>query len=59
MTDFNRTTQAQESFKTKRKPKGPIKFEIQLNEEQKRAKEKILHNTVTVLKGKAIKLNYF
>jgi phosphate starvation-inducible protein PhoH and related proteins len=53
MTDFNRTTQAQESFKTKRKPKGPIKFEIQLNEEQKRAKEKILHNTVTVLKGKA------
>jgi predicted ribonuclease YlaK len=53
MNDFNRTPQAQEVFKTKRKPKGPIKFEIQLNEEQKRAKEKILHNTVTVLKGKA------
>jgi phosphate starvation-inducible PhoH-like protein len=53
MTDFNRTPQAQEVFKAKRKPKGPIKFSIQLNEEQKRAKEKILNNTVTVLKGKA------
>ena len=53
MTDFNRTPQAQEVFKSKRKPKGPIKFSIQLNEEQKRAKEKILNNTVTVLKGKA------
>jgi phosphate starvation-inducible PhoH-like protein len=53
MTDFNRTSQAQEVFKSKRKPKGSIKFEIQLNEEQKKAKEKILHNTVTVLKGKA------
>jgi phosphate starvation-inducible PhoH-like protein len=53
MTDFNRTPQAQEAFKAKRKPKGPIKFAIQLNEEQKRAKEQILYNTVTVLKGKA------
>lgn len=53
MNDFNRTPQAQEVFKAKRKPKGPIKFEIQLNDEQKRAKEQILHNTVTVLKGKA------
>jgi phosphate starvation-inducible PhoH-like protein len=53
MNDFNRTPQAQEVFKSKRKPKGPIKFEIQLNEEQKRAKEQILNNTVTVLKGKA------
>jgi phosphate starvation-inducible PhoH-like protein len=53
MTDFNRTPQAQEVFKAKRKPKGPIKFSIQLNEEQKQAKEKILNNTVTVLKGKA------
>jgi phosphate starvation-inducible PhoH-like protein len=53
MTDFNRTPQAQEVFKAKRKPKGPIKFSIQLNEEQKRAKEQILNNTVTVLKGKA------
>ena len=53
MSDFNRTPQAQEVFKAKRKPKGPIKFNISLNEEQKQAKEKILHNTVTVLKGKA------
>ena len=39
MSDFNRTPQAQEVFKEKRKPKGPIKFNVQLNEEQKRAKE--------------------
>jgi len=37
----------------KRKPKNPIKFQLQLNEEQKEAKEKILKNTVTVLAGKA------
>jgi hypothetical protein len=53
MTDFNRTTQAQDTFKEKRKPKGPIKFNIQLNEEQKRAKELILNSTITVLRGKA------
>jgi phosphate starvation-inducible PhoH-like protein len=53
MSDFNRSPEAQEVFKSKRKPKGPIKFNIQLNEEQKQAKEKILHNTVTILKGKA------
>ena len=39
MTDFNRSDEAQEIFKAKRKPKGPIKFNIPLNEEQKRAKE--------------------
>jgi phosphate starvation-inducible PhoH-like protein len=53
MSDFNRSPEAQEVFKAKRKPKGPIKFNIQLNEEQKQAKEKILYNTVTILKGKA------
>jgi phosphate starvation-inducible PhoH-like protein len=53
MTDFNRTPEAQEVFKAKRKPKGPIKFNIQLNEEQKSAKSKILTNTVTILRGKA------
>jgi phosphate starvation-inducible PhoH-like protein len=53
MTDFNRTAEAQEVFKEKRKPKGPIKFNIQLNEEQKRAKELILTSTITVLRGKA------
>jgi len=37
----------------KLKPKGPIKFQIQLNEEQKEAKEKILKNAITILSGKA------
>lgn len=36
-----------------KKPKGPIKFQIQLNEEQKVAKQKILDNAITVLNGKA------
>jgi predicted ribonuclease YlaK len=34
-------------------PKGPIKFKIQLNEEQKGAKSKILANTITLLAGAA------
>jgi phosphate starvation-inducible protein PhoH and related proteins len=42
-----------EIFKAKRKPKGPIKFKLQLNEEQKHAKQVILDNPVTVLKGMA------
>ena len=37
----------------KQKPKGPIKFQLQLNEEQKVAKEKILNNAITILSGKA------
>ncbi len=37
----------------KQKPKGPIKFQIQLNEEQKTAKDKILNNAITILSGKA------
>lgn len=53
MTDYNRTPEAQKIFKEKRKPKGPIKFNISLNEEQKVAKSKILDNTVTILRGKA------
>ena len=36
-----------------RKPKGPIKFQVQLNEEQSIAKGVIFNNTVTVLKGQA------
>jgi phosphate starvation-inducible protein PhoH and related proteins len=36
-----------------RKPKGPIKFQIQLNEEQSLAKQVIFDNTVTILKGQA------
>jgi phosphate starvation-inducible PhoH-like protein len=53
MSDFNRSPEAQEVFKSKRKPKGPIKFNVQLNEEQKKAKDQILSSVVTVLKGKA------
>jgi phosphate starvation-inducible PhoH-like protein len=37
----------------KRKPKNPIKFKINLNEEQKEAKGIILENPVSVLKGAA------
>lgn len=33
--------------------KGPIKFQVQLNDEQKVAKEKILNNAITILSGKA------
>ena len=42
-----------EVFKEKRKPKNPIRFKIQLNEEQKEAKAKILDNTITLLAGAA------
>jgi phosphate starvation-inducible PhoH-like protein len=37
----------------KRRPKRPIKFKLQLNDEQKKAKELILNNPITVLKGMA------
>jgi phosphate starvation-inducible PhoH-like protein len=40
-------------FQEKRKPKNPIKFKIQLNEEQKSAKSKILESTITLLAGAA------
>ena len=42
-----------EIFKPKRIIKNPIKFKLQLNEEQKEAKAKILDNTLTMLAGKA------
>lgn len=42
-----------EVFLNKRRPKNPIKFNISLNNEQKAAKEIILANPVTVLKGMA------
>lgn len=42
-----------EVFKAKRKPKNPITFKIQLNEEQKVAKAIILENPITVLTGSA------
>jgi phosphate starvation-inducible PhoH-like protein len=40
-------------FTQKRKPKTPIKFNLQLNDEQKEAKALILENPITVLKGMA------
>lgn len=40
-------------FREKRKPKNPIKFKVNLNEEQKEAKSKILDSTLTLLAGKA------
>jgi len=43
----------EEVFKEKRILKNPIKFKIQLNEEQKNAKEEILNNTLTLLAGSA------
>lgn len=42
-----------EVFTQKRKPKNPIKFNLQLNEEQKQAKTLIIENPVVVLKGMA------
>ena len=42
-----------EVFREKRKVKNPITFKLKLNEEQKLAKEVILHNTITLLAGKA------
>jgi phosphate starvation-inducible PhoH-like protein len=42
-----------EVFKKKKIIKNPIKFKLQLNEEQKLAKEQILNHTLTILAGKA------
>lgn len=42
-----------EVFVLKRRPKGPIKFNVQLNDEQKKAKASILNSPITVLKGMA------
>lgn len=49
-TDKNFTTV---DFREKSKPKGPIKFQLQLNEEQKEAKNTILNNHITFVRGKA------
>ena len=46
-------THNDEIFREKRKLKNPIKFKLQLNEEQKDAKEIVLQNTITLLAGKA------
>jgi len=47
------TNSTDEVFKAKRKPKNPIKFKIQLNEEQKLAKSVILDSAVSVITGAA------
>jgi phosphate starvation-inducible PhoH-like protein len=47
------STNPEEVFKAKRKPKNPITFKIQLNDEQKEAKAIILDNPITVLTGSA------
>jgi phosphate starvation-inducible PhoH-like protein len=51
-TKFKELTDKIREEKTEN-PKGPIKFQLQLNEEQKEAKEKILSNAITILSGKA------
>jgi phosphate starvation-inducible PhoH-like protein len=53
MNDFNRSVEAKQIFKEKRKPKNPISFKITLNDEQKAAKEIILSTPVTLLRGMA------
>ena len=40
-------------YRPKRIPKNPIKFKLQLNAEQKEAKQTILDNTITLLGGSA------
>mgnify|MGYP000258614317 FL=1 len=40
-------------FVQKRRPKNPIKFNVQLNDEQKQAKALILESPVTVIRGMA------
>jgi phosphate starvation-inducible PhoH-like protein len=42
-----------EVFQNKRKPKNPIKFKIELNDEQKEAKQIILENPISLIKGMA------
>lgn len=42
-----------EIYRSKRIPKNPIKFKLQLNNEQKEAKSKILENTISLLAGAA------
>ena len=53
MTHFNTTPEAEEIFRGKKIVKNPIKFKVQLNDEQKEAKQLILDNTITMLAGQA------
>ena len=47
------TNSPEEIFKNKTKPKNPIKFKIELNAEQKDAKQIMLDNPVVLIKGMA------
>lgn len=49
----NKSNHNEEIFREKKVKKNPIKFKIQLNDEQKLAKAEILNNTITVLAGNA------
>ena len=51
MADFNRTEQAADVFKEKRKPKVEIKFNLQLNDEQKIGKSIIIDNEIIIITG--------
>jgi phosphate starvation-inducible PhoH-like protein len=53
MGDHNRTTEAQDNFKEKRKPRGEIKFNVHLNEEQKEAKRLIIESEIVIITGRA------
>lgn len=53
MADFNRTEDAAESFRNKRRPKTDIKFKVTLNEEQKIAKSIIMENEIIIITGNA------
>lgn len=50
---FERYLMTNLSGSAKRKPKNEIRFSVQLNEEQKQAKEVILNSKITVIKGQA------
>ncbi len=53
MSDFNRTADAQENFKEKRKPKGEVKMLVSLNEEQKEVKRAIFDGEIIIITGPA------
>jgi phosphate starvation-inducible PhoH-like protein len=53
MNDYNRSEEAQQAFNEKKKPRNPIKFKLELNEEQKTAKALIYENPVVLIKGMA------
>lgn len=51
--DYNKTKEAEEVFREKRKPKGEIKFKVQLNEEQKLGKHEIISGEIIIVTGPA------